>query len=480
MPERANSLGLSLVLSGLMTPSATAQFCFNQPSRTTTGSAPKVTLVGDLNDDGFPDLMMPSFESGGLWVHLNDRGGGFSDGRVYSAGYPYGAALGDVDGDGSLDMVGVDDGFNRPATITVWFNSGDGSFFGGTSYQIGNGSRSVAIEDMDGDDRADIVAADSGDRTISLLINRGDGTFLPRLTFPVSTGASALAIGDVDRDGHPDVAVAGLGGLLAVLLNNGDRTFRESSVHEIGSYSVFMSAVDLNHDGWIDLVTGDRVSSTVSVLLNSAGGGFAPSVRYSVPLHPEHLGLGDLDGSGTIDIVAALDFNPSVAILPGRGDGSFKSFVLFPAARDGAESIGVGDFDQDGDDDMAVSDRDVSYSRSDVHLLFNSNCRPSASLRTQCPDGGTARLQWEGATPGGRVAAIGSLSTGRFSVPPRFPCAGTELGLSGNGIQVVGNHQSSPDGSRVIAGWLGSQSCGRYIQLLDLSSCEPGNVIRVE
>lgn len=479
MSNHSTLLGASLVVPGFVCAPAIAQFCFEQPWRTQTGSGPTILLTADLNDDRYPDLVAPSSDDHGLWVHLNDGFGRFLSPRVYAAGSPYGAALGDLDGNGSVDMVGVSEGFSRPSTVTVWLNAGDGSFVGPTQYQIGLASRSIAIGDIDRDGDADLVASNSADRTISILLNEGGGTFLPPVTFAVGTGAYAIALADFDGDQFLDIAAAGSSGSLALLLNNQDGTFREDSIHQIGTFSVFVLTADLNDDQRPDVVTADRGSSTVSVLLNN-GASFDPALQYSLPQHPEHLACGDLDGNGALDIAVALYFNSSVAILPGRGDGTFAPHVLFPGARDGAHSVGVGDFDIDGDPDIAVTEIDYTYSHSDVYVLSNSNCRPRAELQTQCPQGGAALLQWSGATPNGRTAILRSRSIGRYVIRPGYPCAGTELGLSGNGLALFLVADSNEGGARVLGGSIGSGICGSHIQLLDLSSCRGGNVVRIE
>ena len=94
-----------------------------------------------------------------------------------------------------------------------------------------------------------------------------------------------------------------------------------------------------------------------------------------------------------------------------------------------------------------------------------------------CP--GTVRAQWIGATPNVTLALLISPDTGSFVIPPGNPCAGTQLGLAGNGLDVVSTFGSGADGSGSRQGQAGIGACGRFLQLLELGSCATSNVDQI-
>ncbi len=106
--------------------------------------------------------------------------------------------------------------------------------------------------------------------------------------------------------------------------------------------------------------------------------------------------------------------------------------------------------------------------------------RPSLAVRASCPSGGPIRAQWSGAAPGGRVALIFGQSQGVYPVPPNYPCAGTQLGLGSNQLQIAWFGRSDADGGRIINATAPPAACGGFLQLLDLTTCATSNVARVE
>jgi len=100
----------------------------------------------------------------------------------------------------------------------------------------------------------------------------------------------------------------------------------------------------------------------------------------------------------------------------------------------------------------------------------------SLSKQGSCP--GPITLTVQNATPGGSVALALSASTGGFVIPPQFICGGTVLGLGGTPslVLVVGANGS---GTANVTGNLPPGVCGRYVQVVDLSSCNTSNVLQL-
>ncbi len=105
---------------------------------------------------------------------------------------------------------------------------------------------------------------------------------------------------------------------------------------------------------------------------------------------------------------------------------------------------------------------------------------PQLSIAPTCPSGGPIRIEWSGATPGGHVALIFARNTGSFIIPSNMPCAGTQLALGSDQIQLAWEGSAGPSGSRTLNATAGPAACGGHLQLLDLSPCATSNLVRIE
>ncbi len=215
--------------------------------------------VADMDGDGKLDAVVvngcdSSGCSDGLAIVFRGNGDGTLQAPVsYSTGYPdsTGIAIADLNGDGKLDLVTGSEEFvwcfvdcgPTQATVSVLLGNGDGTFQPAVTFgTVGFFATSVAIADMNGDGKADLVVAQQctwrigacnlGGGQVAILLGRGDGTFLPPLLY--STGglnAEAVALADLDGDGRPDLLIANqcalrgkggcnVGGSVSIMLNN--------------------------------------------------------------------------------------------------------------------------------------------------------------------------------------------------------------------------------------------------------------------
>ena len=111
----------------------------------------------------------------------------------------------------------------------------------------------------------------------------------------------------------------------------------------------------------------------------------------------------------------------------------------------------------------------------------NGRCGAELSAETGCPAPNFAlTVRWNGATPNGRVALIQSPRRGFVYIPSAYSCSGTWLGLGAIGVRTVYQGTSGPNGGRVLDSHGTRALCGTYLQLLDLQSCVPSNVIRLD
>src|SRR5262249_47424787 len=222
-------------------------------------------------------------------------------------------ALADLDGDNKLDVV-----TGNTATVSVLRGNGNGTFQAHVDYpgEFAFSPNALAIADFDGDGKLDVVAGTSDE--VALLRGNGDGTLQAKV--PIGIGLTALTTADFNADGKPDLAGVGTGGGM-VLLGNGDGSFQARTfVAGQNPQSVF--AADLDHDGVTDLVVTTSSADTVSVLLGDGTGGFAAKPEVATGSRPMSAAVADIDGDGNADIVVTNRGSP-ISLLFGHGDGTF-------------------------------------------------------------------------------------------------------------------------------------------------------------
>jgi uncharacterized protein YycO len=323
-------------------------------------------VVADVNGDGKADLVVgdqncPNSDcSGGglVSVLLGNGDGTFQPAVVYGSGGEWvsSLAVADVNGDGKLDVVVAN---YLDTTVGVLFGNGDGTFQPAALYNAGTSSvSSVAVTDLNGDSKPDIVVA-SNNGTVSVMLGNGSGTFQPGVQYR-SLGARSVAVGDVNRDGKPDLVVAGSTSvsIVNVLLGNGDGTFQSAVTYPSGGlpggWANWVAVADLNADGKLDLVAANFPDSTVAVLLGNGDGTFQPAVLYSSGAPTAwSVAIADMNGDGKPDVAVA-DFSGTVGVLLGNGDGSFQPALTFNVPGDAA-SVVLADLNGDGRPDLVLS-----------------------------------------------------------------------------------------------------------------------------
>jgi hypothetical protein len=342
-------------------------------------------VAGDFNGDGTSDLAvvnatgLPVFNSGeSVTILLGHPDGELtmapgSPVELYSGGMfaSNGAiATGDFTNYGHLDLAVVD-GIHE--TISILLGDGAGRFrLSGAPIPFSGGDpQDIAVGDFTGDGHEDLAFASGGN--VNVLLGDGSGGFAPApgSPFAVAGGPESVVAGHFNADGLSDLAVTTNSGQLAIYLAMGEGRFQEAAGSPLaaGESPRSMVATDLNGDGKADLAIADEGSDTVTVLLGDGSGGFAPALGSpfavpggpnaspSTPGLPDSIAAGDFNGDGNVDLAVA-NFNGSsddVAVLQGDGHGGFTNAIGSPFPANGnPRPLVVGDFNGDGLPDLAV------------------------------------------------------------------------------------------------------------------------------
>jgi hypothetical protein len=357
----------------------TAPATVNDTSATVSpvvGSGPVALAVGDIVFPGFGGLgtapdgkldVAVVAPNGTAVTTLRGDGAGRFGGGLGSVGYavgnaPESVALGDVNGDGALDIVAANS-FDGTVTVLITNQFNAIAPAPGSPFRVGSMPWSVALGDVNGDGRLDIVTANSSDNTVSVLLGDGAGRFeaAPTAPFNVGPGPNAVALGDVNGDGKLDLVTANVGGnTVTVLLGDGAGGFAAAagSPFAVGGAPPDLALGDFNGDGKLDIVTANSGGNTVSLLLGNGSGGFAAATGspFSVGSTPGRVALGDLNGDGKLDLVATGSGDNTVTVLLGDGAGGFTAAASSPFPV-GSTPVGValGDVNGDGKLDIIVA-----------------------------------------------------------------------------------------------------------------------------
>lgn len=363
--------------------SCTGVFVLGTVPASPVGENPNALVAADLNGDGNEDLAVANYGAGSVSILLGKGDQTFAPKVDYACGSkPASLALGDLDGDGKLDLVTANAGKN---TVSVLRGNGDGSFAAQVEYvvlPVGYTGQihpaSVALGDVNGDRRLDIVTANTArDGTVTVLLGKADGGFAPQVNYPVGDSPVSVALGDLNADGNLDIVEANyLQGFVGVLLGEGDGSF--ATMVKLTTtqmpYSVLLG--DVNDDKRLDIVSVNTgvYDGTISVLLGNGDGTFATKNDYTILQRwitdspalydpPIAAVLADVDGDGN------LDFVNGTTVMLGTGDGRFVT-VSGELSSYHPPAIALGDFNNDGHPDLAAASYD-----DDLVSAWPSACR---------------------------------------------------------------------------------------------------------
>ena len=284
-----------------------------------------------------------------------------------------------MNGDGRLDLV-VANANDRSVSIRLADPAQPGFFLPAIVLSTpGRTPLDVAVGDLDGDGRMDIVVAASGANNVLVFTQTASGTFNAPVTYAVGGDPQAVTVADLDGNGRADIAVATSANAVSVLLQTGAGVFATAVDYATGIQPVAIKAADLNGDGKLDLLTANYGAATgpgtqgLSILFQGAPGIFAAPVHYTTGYRSTALAVADLNGDGKLDVVV------TNSGLPGD-PGSVSVFWQNPLTAGallaptnyvgvwGPMGVAIGDMNGDGLPDLVLADGDIVVRYNDPNV----------------------------------------------------------------------------------------------------------------
>jgi hypothetical protein len=427
------------VSSGAATPSFVARYDY---------VAPGEIGIGDVNGDGFPDIV--GIGDQGLSVLLGNSKGTFVAGPVTVMSIAGAAVpvIADFNGDGKLDIAfsgSLGPGNDAPAGLVVSFGNGDGTFQPAKIYTLGSDQAlgNIVVGDFNGDHVLDVAIL--GSPGVWIFLGNSNGTFQAGAFTSVSaTDLYSMAAADFNGDGALDLAICSYTGF-TVLLGNGNGTFQPALTTSTAGPQDGIVVGDVNLDGKPDLLlVDDQVTANAYALFLGKGDG-----TFSGPTYPDLPGgyavaIGDVNQDGKPDLVSSYAY---IALGNGKGQFGKPSFYPTESAPLGSGLVYLVDLRNNGLLDIVESNGVfVSVLLSEGKGKYEDGIMTSAPAGAGC--GASADFNLDGKpdlavnlTGGGFAIFLG---TGSATTP--FG-AGTVTSIPGAACQFAGdfNNDGIPD-----------------------------------
>jgi hypothetical protein len=309
------------------------------------GGEPNGLAVGDVNGDGKLDFVVSIPDNDTVKVFLGNGNGTFTAGQAFATGVTAlnssgPVQLADVNGDGKPDIITAN---LYNSSVSVLQGNGDGTFQAAKTFAAGKYPVYVVVADVTGDGIPDLVVSNgTSTGTLSILQGKGNGTFAaPRRLGTGGAYGASVAVADVNGDGKPDLVVANYySDTVSVLLGKGGGKFAAPVSFGTGLDPSQVAVADINGDGKPDIVVSNFSSNTVSVLPGLGNGIFQRPVNFGTDTGPGFLAVADVNGDGKPDAITN-NYAGDVSVLINTSTPTVTSTVSAGSQPAAGNSLGV-------------------------------------------------------------------------------------------------------------------------------------------
>jgi len=363
-----------------------------------SNSGPVGLVAADLNGDGKLDLVLSDRNNNQIAVFQNVSSAGMLTTNSFAAPVyfavgadPRTVAVSDLDGDGLPDIVCVNNG---SGTVSILRNTGatgpitTNSFAARVDLPMAGNGEGLAVGDLDGDGKPDIAVTDSTG-FVSVFRNKctpgniSPATFDTRLDLAAQNDTIGVAIGDLDGDGKAElISTAYLPQTMSVYRNlSSPGTLTTNSFAAPVDYALAgrghnIALSDFNGDGKLDIAIVTELDSALSLFQNIGAGGFtsnslAPRVDFSTGWNAWGIAVGDLDGDGRPDIVFCNAYDSNIQIYQNQAPfGTPPSCIPAPSGLVGWWKGEGNANDSAGTNNGSLSGSGATYATGEVGQGF--------------------------------------------------------------------------------------------------------------
>src|SRR5271165_3355206 len=334
-----------------------------------SGMGPSI-LTADFNGDGVPDLAVTENDASGqgnVVVLLGKGDGTFGPPAKFPTGpvgpFAFYLATGDFNGDGNADLAVTNEpsAIGTAGNVAALLGKGDGTFFPAVSYPVGEFPGTIVAADFNGDGKVDLAALDNEVgianyvNKVWVLRGKGDGTFQPAVSTATGTGSGYLSFVDLNHDGKMDLVIADqLASAMAVMLGNGDGTFQAATEYVASAQTAAIAPVPLN-DGSISLFIPDNADGATFIFFVAGDGTINVPQLQTIGSGPTSVVAADLNGDGQPDLVITDAEAGNIYVELATGGGLFAGPVTHSlGSQPGA--LALADLNGDGKPDVIAAD----------------------------------------------------------------------------------------------------------------------------
>jgi Calx-beta domain/FG-GAP-like repeat len=320
------------------------------------GQDSRDVATGDFNGDGKSDIVTANAATNDVSVLINNGAGVFGSTTSFAAGaFPISVAVGDFNNNGKLDIVTANNGATN---VSILLGDGAGSFSAPTNVSTGDSPNYVAVGDFNGDHNTDLALANENSGRVAILLGNGTGGFSAPTSIEVGQQPRFLVVGDFNNDNKQDLAVSIIGEI-QILIGNGSGGFTRITTPCATTLSSRLAVGDFNRDGNADLVAVYSLNSTVSILLGNGTGCFGTPTRFEAfggaagNMHANSVAVGDFNNDTKDDLIVGGDFG-AVSVFLGDGAGGFGPPNFFGMRSGVRTPVAIANLNGDGKADIVV------------------------------------------------------------------------------------------------------------------------------